>query len=86
MSDARDDGGGWTFLRVIGLIVGIVAMAGFGFCSLFGLVLGGGSEIELLLMFIVPGIVLALLGFLLARRMLRLARGRDEGRGQQWHR
>jgi hypothetical protein len=37
--DTERPRGGWTFGRVLGLIVGLIGMAGFGFCSLCGLVL-----------------------------------------------
>jgi F0F1-type ATP synthase assembly protein I len=72
MSEA-DDGSGWTFFRVLGLIFGLLVMAGFGFCSLCGLSYGMGSEPMGLLVFILPGFLLVFLGFLLVRRMLRLA-------------
>jgi len=69
---------GWNFARAAGLVVGIVAMAGFGFCSLCGLVLGVATPDLLLtvLVFAVPGLALAAGGFWLAHKMLRLARGR----------
>jgi hypothetical protein len=33
---------GWSFLKVLGVIVGLIGMAGFGFCTLCGIAIGGG--------------------------------------------
>lgn len=72
---------GWTFWRVVGLIVGLLGMAGFGFCSLCGLVMTSGNldSLGFMLMFILPGLGLTFLSFLLARAMNRRARMRSEG-------
>jgi hypothetical protein len=70
----EDSPAGWNFFRVFFFIIGILVMAGFGFCSLCGLAIGGGSETEILLTFILPGLALAALGFALARWMYLRAR------------
>ena len=41
--DREEPRGGWTFGRVLGLVVGLIGMVGFGFCSLCGLVITGGN-------------------------------------------
>lgn len=75
--NASDTGtAGWSVGKVLGLIVGIVAMVGFGVCGLCGLVIGVETP-DLwgtVLPFALPGLLLAVLGFLLARKMVRLAR------------
>jgi hypothetical protein len=74
----ESDGGGWTPGRVIGLIVGLIGMGGFGFCSLCGLVIGADSPKlwSTVLMFAVPGLGATFLFFLLVRAMIRRARKR----------
>jgi hypothetical protein len=68
--------GGWTFGRIVGLIVGLVGMGGLGFCSLCGLVIGAGSPgmMSAVLLFAIPGLGVAFLFFLLVRAMVRRAR------------
>jgi hypothetical protein len=83
MRDAEDGSGGWTFLRVVGFVVGLLVMAGFGFCSLCGLAIGAGADLELLFTLILPGFVIAGLGFWLARRM-RPGRTRNDRADKPW--
>jgi hypothetical protein len=73
--------GGWTFFRIAGLIVGLIGMAGFGVCSLCGVVILGQDPdlIGTMLMFVLPGLLLSFLFFLLVRSMIRRARGRPPG-------
>ena len=68
-------GAGWTAAKVIGLIVGLLGMIGFGVCSLCGLAMGFQSPDVLgtVLIFAVPGLILAVLCFLLVRKMIRSA-------------
>jgi len=68
-------GAGWTAAKVIGLIVGLLGMIGFGVCSLCGLAMGFQSHelFGMVLMFAVPGLILAVLCFLLVRKMIRSA-------------
>ncbi len=73
----QGSGGGWTATRIIGLVIGAFGMAGFGLCSLCGIAIstssrdGGG----ILLMFVLPGLVITFLFFLLIRAVARRARG-----------
>ena len=78
MTDPEVRGGGWTIGRIIGLIIGLLGMGGFGFCSLCGLVLSSdsGGDVGVVLMFVVPGIGLTILFGLLVRTMIRGARKR----------
>jgi biotin transporter BioY len=68
--------GGWNAARVLGMIVGIIGMAGFGFCSLCGLVFGvSDSKLwGIVLMFSIPGLILAVLFFFLVRTVVRRVR------------
>jgi H+/Cl- antiporter ClcA len=73
--------GGWTFGRILGLIVGLVGLAGFGLCSLWGITVTGSALLEnrdptalALLAYVAPGVGLTLLSFLLVRAMIRRAR------------
>lgn len=78
MAENDDSEGGWTPGRVIGLIVGLIGMGGFGFCSLCGLVIGAGSANlwGTVLVFALPGLGVTFLFFLLVRAMIRRARKR----------
>ena len=69
----------WTAGKILGLIVGLVGMIGFGTCSLCGLVMGVSDTTMMttVLMFAVPGLIVAYLCFLLARKMTRLANPSD---------
>src|SRR5262245_45059470 len=69
--------GGWNAARVLGMIVGVIGMVGFGFCSLCGVVMGfsdNGKYWEVILVFVVPGFILTLLAFLLVRAVIRRVR------------
>jgi biotin transporter BioY len=68
-------GDGWSAGKVIGLIVGLIGMIGFGFCSLCGITMGFQSHdlFGIVLPFAVPGLILAVLCFLLVRKMVRSA-------------
>lgn len=39
----RNPGSGWNFLRVVGFVLALFSMVGFGVCSLCGLVISGGN-------------------------------------------
>jgi hypothetical protein len=56
-------GGGWTVWKVIGFVVGLFGMIGFGLCSLCGLVsLQTAGELHgVILVFAIPGLILAYL-------------------------
>lgn len=79
MTPSSDPPSGWTAGKILGLVVGLLGMVGFGVCSLCGLVMGI-SELNMLttvLMFAVPGLLIAYLCFLLVRKMVRLAKPAD---------
>ncbi len=81
MNQPESDGG-WSIAKVLGLIVGLLGMAGFGFCGLCGLVLGFGSnvaEMGLILTCGILGLLIAGAFFLLARAMVRSARRKPPG-------
>jgi hypothetical protein len=78
MTPESGQGSGWTFLKVVGLIFGLLGVVGFGLCSLCGFVIGGGdTEIMLLALL---GAVLAILSGWLMVTMVRKSR-RNPGRG-----
>ena len=70
----------WTAGKILGLIVGMVGLVGFGTCSLCGLVMGVSDTTMLttVLMFAAPGLIVAYLCFLLVRKMMRLARSPED--------
>lgn len=74
--------GGWNAARVLGMIVGVLGMVGFGFCSLCGIVMGvsdNGRYWSAILAFVIPGLVLTLLFFLLVRAVARRVRRKPPG-------
>jgi hypothetical protein len=73
LSSQEPRGEGWTVGKVIGLVVGLVGMIGFGVCSLCGLAMSFQSRelFGVILMFSVPGLILAVLCFVLVRKILR---------------
>lgn len=72
---------GWTFGKVIGLILGIIGMVGFGVCTLCGLAFfsGEGSDVWGL---ILAGAVMTALSVWLMLTMIRKAREAREGRNR----
>jgi hypothetical protein len=76
MNDRRAPPNGWTFLRVIGMVVGVIAMAGFGLCTIFGILIGGDLDnTGDVLPFVLVGAMLVALSFALVRAVLRRVRG-----------
>lgn len=66
--------GGWNGARVLGMIVAVVGMVGFGVCSLCGIAIGIGDSGRYwgtVLAFVIPGVILTLLFILLARTIIR---------------
>lgn len=77
MGKDSGSGGGWTFFKVLGFILGVIGMVGFGLCSLSGIVVmvaDGFSGALDYLVFIVPGLLLTWLFFLMVRAIFRSAR------------
>ena len=67
-------GGGWNVAKVLGLIVGLLGMAGFGVCGVFGLLLGITSSMGFAVVCGIIGLLLAAAFSLLVRAMTRSAR------------
>jgi len=72
---------GWTFSRVLGLIIGLIFLVGFGVCSVWGLFFAfsdglNWDTIGSALIFVLPGLGLTWLSWLLIRTMVRQARSR----------
>ena len=70
----RPQPSGWTFGKVIGLLLGLIGMVGFGVCTLCGSVFmldsGDGAIVGLTL----AGAVMTVLSTWLVRSMIRKAR------------
>ena len=74
--------GGWNAARVLGMIVGVIGMVGFGFCSLCGIaagITGNGTLWGVVFAFAIPGLILAYLFFLLVRTVIRRVRNKPSG-------
>ena len=73
-----DSEGGWTFVRIIGALVGLIGMVGFGVCGLLGLVIsangGLGASDGFIFLLALAGLALAALFFMLVRAMFRNSR------------
>jgi biotin transporter BioY len=66
--------GGWNAARVVGMIVAVVGMVGFGVCSLCGIAMGvsdNGRYWSAIIWFVIPGFILTFLFILLARSIAR---------------
>ena len=69
---------GWSFAKVIGVIVGLIGMVGFGVCSLCGIVITAGDHMRGYWFPILGGAVLSFLFGLLMVTMFRKAREERE--------
>jgi hypothetical protein len=66
---------GWTPAKVLGLIIGLLLMVGFGACGLCGLAFMGSFPGDpTVLGLSLAGFAIATGGFFLVRKMIRLAR------------
>jgi len=65
---------GWTFFKVIGVILGVLGMVGFGLCTLCGVVVGLNDELGGLWIWVLAGAVMTGLSFGLVRTIVRKAR------------
>ena len=72
MDENPEPTSGWTFGKVIGLLLGLVGMIGFGFCTLCGLMIAGsdGSVWP----WIIAGMVMTALSVWLVRAMINKSR------------
>ncbi len=76
MSEPVRERAGWSFLKIVGLILGLLAMVGFSLVALCGIIVAAGvpDSVMLGLSFAVPGVLLAVGGVMLVREMIRRAR------------
>lgn len=65
---------GWTFFKVIGVILGVLGMVGFGLCTLCGVVVGLNGELGELWIWVLAGAAMTGLSFGLVSTMVRKAR------------
>jgi hypothetical protein len=71
---------GWTFGKIIGLLLGLIGMVGFGVCTLCGFAFAvDGAGVWL---FVFAGAVMTSLSVWLAVAMVRKARDAREGRNR----
>jgi hypothetical protein len=76
-NDLEPTPSGWTPLKVIGIIFGVLGMIGFGLCSLVGVVLGSDSatSFQQVLPYVFVGLVFTALFIWLIVAIVRSARG-----------
>jgi hypothetical protein len=74
----NDRGGGWTFLKVVGFIIGLLGVAGFGLCSLCGFMLAGRDR-EILMLALLGAVLAALCGWLVVAMVKSARRDRNSG-------
>jgi len=74
----RQEHSGWTFPKVIGAIVGIIGMVGFGVCSLCGMVIGANDNLGGLWVLVLAGAGMSFLCGWLMVTMFRKAREERE--------
>ena len=65
---------GWTFLKVIGVILGILGMVGFGLCTLCGVLVSFDGGLGDLWSWVLAGAVMTGLSIWLVFTMFRKAR------------
>jgi hypothetical protein len=65
---------GWTFGKVIGLLIGLIGMVGFGVCTLCGSVFMLDSGDAAIVGLTLAGAVMTVLSTWLVRSMIRKAR------------
>jgi len=71
-------GTGWTFLKVLGVVFGLLGMVGFGLCSLCGFALGGNDR-EVLVLAILGACIAALCLWMVIAIIRRARREGDRG-------
>jgi cytochrome bd-type quinol oxidase subunit 1 len=77
---------GWTFSKVVGAIVGLIGMVGFGVCSLCGLFIGANGGYGDVWVFVIPGALLTWFFGWLTVTMFRKAReSREDGEQRDRH-
>lgn len=61
---------GWTFFKVIGVILGVLGMVGFGLCTLCGVVIGLNDDFGDFWVWVLAGAVMTGLSFWLVRTIV----------------
>ena len=74
----RGGGSGWSVLKVLGVIIGLIGLAGFGLCSVFGFAFGIRDPLVLGLTLIGVGLATAS-GYLVVAMFRSARRARDLG-------
>jgi len=69
---------GWTPLKVIGVIVGLLGVVGFGFCSICGFVFAG-SDRDVLWLALLGAVIAALFVWMVVAIFRAARRDRDSG-------
>jgi hypothetical protein len=78
MNPESSGGSGWTFLKVLGVIVGLLGLVGFGLCSLCGFVLAASDKDALWYALMGAGIA-SLFGWMIVAIFRAARRDRDSG-------
>jgi Kef-type K+ transport system membrane component KefB len=68
---------GWTFGKVIGLLLGLIGMIGFGLCTLCGLVFSGSGDAEILGLTFLGACMTALSTWLVVAMIRKARESRD---------
>lgn len=81
MNEPERGSSGWTAAKILGLIVGLIGMVGFGICSICGLVIVPDMRDGGIMMLVLLGAGLSVLSGWLVATMVRKAR-EDRERNQ----
>jgi hypothetical protein len=73
MNEPERGSSGWSIGKVLGLIVGLLGMAGFGMCSLLGFAFVGSGDMSIIAL-TAFGVTLTVLSGWLVITMIRKAR------------
>lgn len=69
---------GWSFGKVLGVVLGLIGMVGFGVCTLCGVVISFDSNMGDVWPFVLAGAFMTFLSVWLVMRMFRKAREERE--------
>jgi hypothetical protein len=80
MEEPSQSPSGWSFLKVVGVLIGFIGMAGFGVCTLCGVVISLDGNMDGIWPFVLAGGVMTFLSVWLIRVIFRKVReARDAG-------
>lgn len=80
MEEPSQPPSGWSFGKVVGVIIGFIGMAGFGVCTLCGLAISFDSSMDGIWPFVLAGGVMTFLSVWLIRVIFRkVQEARDAG-------